>query len=102
MGLEQLLAIYASVITLGAGALGFFLKRAYARLENCAHKEDLKDCQKDIKALNDRFATKEEVNEIKQRMDKIEDNLEYIRDNTMRRDDLIRYFAEINRKLDRA
>lgn len=94
-------------LTAGIGVIAFFLKRSFGRLENCATKAeleetktDLKGCKEDLKHLSEKYATKEEVGAIKERMDKLESGVEFLKENSVRKQDFVRVTAEISGKLD--
>ncbi|MCL2697936.1 MAG: hypothetical protein FWE74_07630 [Oscillospiraceae bacterium] len=96
----ELITIYATLLTLCIGIISFFVKRAFTQLDKKADKDELKECQKDLKGLHDRFATKEELAEIKTRMDKLDEGIEFLKENTIRKDDFIRLFTRLEKKID--
>ncbi len=104
-------AILNIALTTGIGIITFFLKRSFGRLDACATKaetkeiteemkNELKGCKEELKHLSEKYATKEEVGAIKERMDKLENGVEFLKENAVRKQDFVRVTAEINGKLD--
>ncbi|MGN0597089.1 MAG: hypothetical protein ACI4J1_07160 [Ruminiclostridium sp.] len=98
-------------LTTGIGIITFFLKRSFGRLDNCATKSEtkeiteelkteLKGCKEELNHLSEKYATKEEVGAIKERMEKLENGVDFLKENAVRKQDFIRVTAEINSKLD--
>jgi len=79
--------ILGLIATSGVGVIGFFLKRHIDRVDKCEKK--IEECAK-----------KEEITAINNRMDKFENKIDDLRNDSMRREDLVRYFVDINKKLD--
>ena len=84
------------------GVLGFFLRRTINELDKKASVCELARVEKtseeqrlDIKSLNDKYATKAELTEIKQSMSKMQDDIQYVRDNAIKKEDFYRSMADL-------
>lgn len=73
--------------------------------------QDIKDDISDLKGkfsglkdnfsdLSDKFATKEEVREIKEGMKEMSKNMDFIKENTIRKDEFVRLFTRLENKID--
>ena len=63
-------------------------------------KAELAEIKDDLKELNDKFATKEEVREVKEAMNKITKDIDFIKEKTVRNDEFIRVIARLEGKMD--
>jgi len=98
---ETVNSIVTIAVTLGIGTIGFFLKRAFTLLDDCATKAEFKECENDVKDLSDNAVKKEAVAEIKARMDKLEGGIEFLKENSIRKDEFVRLFTRLENKIDR-
>ena len=72
------------------------------RLDDFATKEDIgriekqvEEHKKDIKTLNDKYATKAELREIKEDIADMRASIEYLRENAIGREDFFRNISEV-------
>ena len=90
--------IITTVFSVILGIIGFFLKRTMDRLDrNETNVQELKEAQY---ALSDKYATKAEVAEIKAAMQKLSDNVDYIKEHTTKNEDFIRVMTRLESKID--
>ena len=84
--------VITTAITIAIGIISYFLKRTIDnidRLEENQYK------------LSEKYATKAEVNEIKETMKKLETSLDYIKEHTTKNEDFIRVMTRLENKIDR-
>lgn len=93
-------AIYNLMLTLGMGAITFFLKRSFDRLDSRASKQEVNELKDKIDSADEKYASKLELNELKRSIEKIENNINYLKENSMRRDDFIRITTRLENKID--
>lgn len=93
-------AIYNLILTLGMGAITFFLKRSFDRLDSRASKQEVNELKDKIDSADEKYASKLELNELKRSIEKIENNINYLKENSMRRDDFIRITTRLENKID--
>ncbi|HAJ96576.1 MAG TPA: hypothetical protein DCO72_02410 [Ruminococcus sp.] len=90
--------IITTVFSVVLGIIGFFLKRTMDRLDhNETAVQEMKEMQY---ALSDKYATKAEVAEIKAAMQKLSDNVDYIKEHTTKNEDFIRVMTRLESKID--
>jgi hypothetical protein len=92
--------IYGTIFALCIGCISFFVKRAFTQLDKKSDKCELDKCRREMSELKHSLATKEEVASMKERMDKFEQKLDFLMENAVRKVDFVRYFGEVNKKLD--
>ena len=99
---EVVATVIGIIITAAVGTIGYFLKRTMSQLGNCATKSDVeriedevKEHKKDIKTLNDKYATKAELKEIKEDIADLRTSIEYLRENAIGREDFFRNISEV-------
>ena len=92
------------IITAAIGIISYFVKRTIDRQDECVTRSDLeshidmiKECKSDIKSLNDRYATKAEVEEIKHTIDNAIDEL---KDTSVKNSEFIRVMTRLETKID--
>ena len=111
MGNEILLMIISAGISAVTGVIGYFLRATMHRVDSAedklqalelsrAEKAELAEIKDDLKELNDKFATKEEVREVKEAMNKITKDIDFIKEKTVRNDEFIRVIARLEGKMD--
>ncbi len=95
---ELLFFIITTAITIALGIIGYFLKRTMDRLDkNDAAVQEMREAQY---TLADKYATKAEVAEIKSAMQKLSDNVDYIKEHTTKNEDFIRVMTRLENKID--
>ncbi len=98
MSQELIYFAITTAITIAIGVISYFLKRTIDRsdkLEETVQK--LKEAQF---TLSDKYATKAEVAEIKAAMQKLSDNVDYIKEHTTKNEDFIRVMTRLESKID--
>lgn len=111
MSSEIILMIISAVISAVSAIISYFLKATMGRVDkaesklqalelNKAERLDMADLRDDLKDLSDKFATKEEVRELKEAMNKITKDIDYIKENSVRNDEFVRVFARLEGKVD--
>ena len=95
---EIILFIITTVITAVLGVIGYFLKRTMDRNDkNEAAVQELRD---NLLTLSDKYATKAEIRQIKASMEKLSENIDYIKEHTTKNEDFIRTMARLESKID--
>lgn len=97
---EILNVIYSGLLTVGISVLGFFIKRCFNDMDKKADKTDVEKCTEDVKEFRSIYATKEEVKEIRAQMNDMRESIEFLKENTVRKNDFVRVTTEISGKLD--
>jgi len=87
-----------TIITIAIGVISYFLKRTIDRSDKLEETvQELKEAQF---TLSDKYATKAEVAEIKAAMQKLSDNVDYIKEHTTKNEDFIRVMTRLESKID--
>ncbi len=95
---DLILSIITGAIGIALSVIGYFLKRTMDRLDkNETAVSEMKEAQY---ALSDKYATKAEVAEIKAAMQKLSDNIDYIKEHTTKNEDFIRVMTRLESKID--
>lgn len=104
---EILSSVIGVLTTLAVGVISYFVKKTIDRQDKFVTKEEIKhyesiaeECRKDIKHLNDRYATKAEVEEIKRNIYKIGTNIDEIRETTVKSQEFVRVMTRLESKID--
>ena len=108
--------IYNMILTVGMGAITFFLKRSFDKLDSRASHSDVEELKNklasrasrsDVDELKDKLesadekdASKSELNELKKSIEKIENNIDFLKENTVRNSDFIRTMTRLETKID--
>lgn len=111
MANEILMMIISVGISAIVGIIGYFLKATMNRVDkaesklqvqeiNKAERTELSELRDDLKELNDKFATKEEVREVKETMSKITKDIDFIKEKSVRSDEFVRVIGRLESKLD--
>lgn len=95
------------VITAAIGIISYFVKRTIDRQDDCITRDEMQfhiatieECKSDIKSINDRYATKSEVEEIKRTIDKIDTAIDDIRETSVKNSEFIRVMTRLEAKID--
>lgn len=91
--------LFTTVITAILGIIGYFLKRTMSRSDQ--NEAAIRELRDNLLTLSDRYATKEEIREIKESMDKLSENIDYIKEHTTKNDDFIRTMTRLETKIDK-
>ncbi len=98
MSQELIYFAITTIITIAIGVISYFLKRTIDRSDKLEETvEELKESQF---TLSDKYATKAEVAEIKAAMQKLSDNIDYIKEHTTKNEDFIRVMTRLESKID--
>lgn len=108
MEIGDILTAVLNIIFTGAvGVISYFVKRTIDRQDKCvtrseleSHIDMIKECKSDIKSLNDRYATKAEVEEIKHTIDKIDSAIDELKDTAVKNSEFIRVMTRLETKID--
>lgn len=87
-----------TVITIALGIISYFLKRTIDRSDKL--EESVQELKESQFTLSDKYATKAEVAEIKAAMQKLSDNIDYIKEHTTKNEDFIRVMTRLESKID--
>lgn len=87
-----------TAITIALGVISYFLKRTIDRSDKL--EETVQDLKESQFTLSDKYATKAEVAEIKAAMQKLSDNIDYIKEHTTKNEDFIRVMTRLESKID--
>lgn len=93
---ELILFIITTVITVILGIIGYFLKRTMDR--NDKNEMAVQELRDNLLTLSDKYATKAEIREIKASMEKLSENIDYIKEHTTKNEDFIRTMARLESK----
>ena len=78
--------IYNMILTVGMGAITFFLKRSFDKLDSRASRSDVDELKDKLESADEKYASKSELNELKE--------------NTVRNSDFIRTMTRLETKID--
>lgn len=92
--------IYNMILTVGMGAITFFLKRSFDKLDSRASRSDVDELKDKIESADEKYASKSELNELKKSIEKIENNIDFLKENTVRNSDFIRTMTRLETKID--
>lgn len=95
---ELILFIITTVITVILGIIGYFLKRTMDR--NDKNEMAVQELRDNLLTLSDKYATKAEIREIKASMEKLSENIDYIKEHTTKNEDFIRTMARLESKME--
>lgn len=87
-----------TIITIAIGIISYFLKRTIDRSDKL--EEVVQELKESQFTLSDKYATKAEVAEIKAAMQKLSDNIDYIKEHTTKNEDFIRVMTRLESKID--
>ena len=82
-------AVFNIVISAGMGVIIFFLKYFFDKLNSRASRAELNELKEKIENADDRYASKSELDVLKKQIDKIETNIDFLKENTVRNGDLV-------------
>ncbi|MCM1271397.1 MAG: hypothetical protein NC247_12385 [Ruminococcus flavefaciens] len=98
MSQELIYFAITTITTIAIGVISYFLKRTIDRSDKLEEiVQELKEAQF---TLSDKYATKAEVAEIKAAMQKLSDNIDYIKEHTTKNEDFIRVMTRLESKID--
>ena len=113
---EIMSTIYSGLLTVGVGVVGFFLKRCFSQIDEKVNKSDVKSLREaiedkaeqteldktidEIREFRQTYATKEQMKETQNQMKELKSSVEFLKENTVRKDDFVRVTTEISSKID--
>lgn len=92
--------LYNLILTAGLGAITFFLKHSFDVLDSRASKSDVAELREKIERADEKYASKTELNELKKSIEKIETNIDFLKENTVRSGDFVRTMTRLETKID--
>lgn len=98
MSQELIYFAITTIITIAIGIISYFLKRTIDRSDKL--EEIVQELKESQFTLSDKYATKAEVAEIKAAMQKLSDNIDYIKEHTTKNEDFIRVMTRLESKID--
>lgn len=96
---EILYYLFTTAVTVVIGVIGYFLKRTMNRSDQ--NEVAIRELRDDLLTLSDRYATKEEIREIKDSMEKLTASIDYIKEHTTKNDEFIRTMTRLETKIDK-
>lgn len=91
--------LFTTAVTIVIAVIGYFLKRTMSRSDQ--NEISIRELRDDLLTLSDRYATKEEIREIKESMSKLSENIDYIKEHTTKNDEFIRTMTRLETKIDK-
>ncbi|MEZ3437825.1 MAG: hypothetical protein K1W18_02980 [Oscillospiraceae bacterium] len=93
-------AVFNIVISAGMGVIVFFLKYFFDKLNSRASRAELNELKEKLENADDRYASKSELDVLKKQIDKIETNIDFLKENTVRNGDFVRMMTRLENKID--
>lgn len=93
-------AVFNIVISAGMGVIVFFLKYFFDKLNSRASRAELNELKEKIETADERYASKSELDVLKKQIDKIETNIDFLKENTVRNGDFVRMMTRLENKID--
>lgn len=90
--------VITTVITIAIGIISYFLKRTMDKIDRL--ESEIRESRETQYQLSEKYATKAEVAEIKANMQKLSDNIDYIKEHTTKNEDFIRTMTRLESKID--
>ena len=91
--------IFNIVITSVIGVIAFFLKYFFDKLNSRASRAELNELKEKMEHADEKYASKTELNELKKSIEKIETNIDFLKENTVRSADFIRTMTRLEIKI---
>ncbi len=93
-------AVFNIVISAGMGVIVFFLKYFFDKLNSRASRAELNELKEKLENADDRYASKSELDVLKKQIDKIQTNIDFLKENTVRNGDFVRMMTRLENKID--
>ena len=90
--------VITTAITIAIGIISYFLKRTMDKIDKL--EEEMYNSRETQYSLSEKYATKAEVAEIKANMQKLSDNIDYMKEHTTKNEDFIRVMTRLENKID--
>lgn len=87
-------------ITTGIGVIAFFLKYCFSKLNSRASREELTELKEKIEHADEKYASKAELNDLKKQIDKIESNIDFLKENAVRNAEFVRMMSRLEAMID--
>lgn len=92
--------VFNLILSAGIGVIGFFLKHFFDKINECASKRQVQELQTKLERADEKYASKSELNALKESIEKIEGNIDFLKENTVRSNDFVRTMTRLETKLD--
>lgn len=93
-------AVFNIVISAGMGVIVFFLKYFFDKLNSRASRAELNELKEKVEHADEKYASKAEMDDLKKSIDKINDKIDEIKSNTLRREDFLQVTTRLESKID--
>lgn len=90
--------VITTAITIAIGIISYFLKRTMDKIDKL--ETEIYNSRETQYSLSEKYATKAEVAKIKANMQKLSDNIDYIKEHTTKNEDFIRVMTRLENKID--
>ena len=70
------------------------------KLASRASRSDVDELKDKLESADEKYASKSELNELKKSIEKIENNIDFLKENTVRNSDFIRTMTRLETKID--
>lgn len=93
-------AVFNIVISAGMGVIIFFLKYFFDKLNSRASRAELNELKEKIEHADEKYASKAELNDLKKQIDKIETNIDFLKENAVRNAEFVRMMTRLETMID--
>lgn len=93
-------AVFNIVISAGMGVIVFFLKYFFDKLNSRASRAELNELKEKVENADEKYASKAELNDLKKQIDKIETNIDFLKENAVRNAEFVRMMTRLETMID--
>ncbi|MDE7361925.1 MAG: hypothetical protein K2N38_08320 [Oscillospiraceae bacterium] len=93
-------AVFNIVISAGMGVIIFFLKYFFDKLNSRASRAELNELKEKVEHADEKYASKAELNDLKKQIDKIETNIDFLKENAVRNAEFVRMMTRLETMID--
>ncbi len=93
-------AVFNIVISAGMGVIVFFLKFFFDKLNSRASRAELNELKEKVEHADEKYASKAELNDLKKQIDKIETNIDFLKENAVRNAEFVRMMSRLETMID--
>ncbi len=93
-------AVFNIVISAGMGVIIFFLKYFFDKLNSRASRAELNELKEKVEHADEKYASKAELNDLKKQIDKIETNIDFLKENAVRNAEFVRMMSRLETMID--
>ncbi len=93
-------AVFNIVISAGMGVIIFFLKYFFDKLNSRASRAELNELKEKLENADEKYASKAELNDLKKQIDKIETNIDFLKENAVRNAEFVRMMSRLETMID--